>query len=63
MNWKTFARIASAYIRGAGEDYKARDENTTGKDDLIGISLVYAADLLDAILAGKEIPKAPKELR
>jgi hypothetical protein len=62
MNWKIFIRMALPMLRIAGENKKAEDENTTGKDDLIGISLIYAADLLDALLSNKEIPKAPKVL-
>jgi hypothetical protein len=51
-------------LRQAGESKKAEDENSTGKDDLIGTSLVYAADLLDAILADKpKLPKAPDVLK
>lgn len=61
--WKSFARIGSGYLRSAGEEYKLQDANNTGRDDLIGVSLTYAADLLDAILGNKEIPKAPAELR
>lgn len=60
--WKYFARMAIPMIESAGEAKQAEDENSTGRDDLIGISLVYAAQLLQAIVSGKEIPKAPKVL-
>lgn len=64
MNWKMFIRMALPMLRMAGESKKAEDDNTTGRDDLIGVSLVYAADLLDAILADKpKLPKAPDALR
>lgn len=64
MNWKIFIRMALPLLRGAGEAKKAEDNNTTGKDDLVGVSMVYAADLLDAILAGKPVlPKVPDVLK
>lgn len=63
MNWKLFIRMALPLLRAAGEAKKAEDSNTTGKDDLIGVSMVYAADLLDALVSDKTPPKAPSELR
>lgn len=63
MKWKSLALIAAIYMREAGESFKAKDANTTGRDDLIGVSLVYAADLIEAIIADREIPKAPAGLR
>lgn len=63
MNWKMLVRLLVPLLRMAGEGKKAEDANTTGRDDLIGVSLVYAADLLDALAADREIPKAPTALR
>jgi len=64
MNWwKIIVRSALPLVRAAGEAKKAEDTNTTGKDDLIGVSLCYAADLLDALIADKAPPKAPEALR
>jgi len=63
MNWKFFAKMASLYLRQAGEAKKAEDSNMTGKDDIIGASMVYAADLIDAIVDDKPLPKAPEVLR
>ena len=64
MNWKFLLRLAIPMIRQAGESKKAEDADNVGRDDLIGASLVYAADLLDAILADKPaMPKAPAQLR
>lgn len=61
--WKILVRMALPLLRSACEEKKAEDENTTGKDDAIGVSLIYAADLLEALISNKELPKAPKELR
>ena len=61
--WKVILKSVLPLIRMAGEAKKNEDANTTGKDDLIGVSLVYAADLLDAILADKPPPRAPQALR
>lgn len=64
MNWKFFVQMALPLLRAAGESKKNEDENTTGKDDLIGVSLVYAADLIEAVLKNKtDMPKAPPSLR
>lgn len=63
MNWKTFVLMIVPMLRSAGEAKKAEDSNSTGKDDLIGASLIYAADLLEAVVLNKLIPKAPKELQ
>jgi len=63
MNWKTLLTFLLPMLEMAGIEYKNRDENDTGKDDAIGASLVYAAQLLKAILTGKDLPKAPEVLR
>lgn len=56
------ANMAIPAITGAGEMKKAEDENTTGKDDAIGVSLVFVADLLNALINGKPIPSVPDAL-
>lgn len=63
MNWKFFAQIGIGYIRGAGEKYKAEDSNNTGSDDLKGIALCFAADLVESIIQDKEFPKVPTVLK
>jgi len=64
MNWKFLLQLALPMIRHAGESKKAEDSNNTGKDDLIGVSLVYVADLVDAILNdANQMPKAPAQLK
>lgn len=64
MNWwKIIVRSATPLIRAAGEAKKAEDANTTGRDDLIGVSLVYAAELLEALVSDKTPPRAPEALR
>ncbi len=61
--WKVLIKMALPLLHSAGEAKKAEDENTTGKDDAIGVSLIYAADLLDALISDKPLPKAPDVLR
>ncbi len=61
--WKVLAKMAAPLLYAAGEAKKAEDENTTGKDDAAGASLIYAADLLDALVDDKTLPKAPEVLR
>lgn len=54
--------MALPMIRMAGEEYKAKDENTTGQDDMIGLGLVFAADFIEAAINGTPLPKAPEQL-
>lgn len=63
FNYKMFIRMAIPMIENAGETYVAKDDNVSGRDDLIGQSLLYVAKLLSAIIADKEIPKAPAILK
>ena len=63
MNWKFFVRMALPMVRMDGEQFKNEDENTTGKDDMVGISLTYAADLIEAAINGTTLPKAPSVLK
>lgn len=62
--WKVLAGMAIPMIRMAGESKKNEDPGTSGKDDLIGVSLVYAADLLDWIVNNKPTqPPVPEALK
>lgn len=63
MNWRFFVRMALPLIRMAGEDYKSQDTNTTGRDDMIGLGLVFAADFIEAAINGTPLPKPPAELK
>lgn len=64
MNWwKVLANMAIPALMLAGEAKKAEDTNNTGKDDAIGATLVYIADLLNALINGKPLPKAPDALK
>ena len=64
MNWKMFIRMALPMLRMAGEAKRAEGENTSGKDDLIGTVLIFAADLIEwAITDGKALPKVPDALK
>lgn len=63
MNWKFFVKAALPWIHMAAESFKNQDDNTTGKDDLIGISLDYAANLIEAVISDKPLPKAPEALK
>ena len=63
MNWKFFVRMALPMISMAAETFKNKDENTTGQDDMIGISLEYAVKIIEAVINGTPIPKAPSVLQ
>lgn len=63
MNWKFFVRMALPMILMAAETFKNKDENTTGQDDMIGISLEYAVKIIEAAINGTPIPKAPSVLQ
>lgn len=55
--------MALPFIRIAGEEYRDQDTNETGRDDLIGSTLIYVAALLEAVLTDGQLPKAPAGLR
>lgn len=61
--WKILIASLLPTLRVIGEMKKAEDSNTTGKDDAQGAAFVFAADLLEALASGKELPKAPEVLR
>jgi hypothetical protein len=64
FGWQMFVKMAIPMIENAGETYIGKDENSTGRDDLIGQSLIYVAKLLNAIISDKAtLPKAPEALR
>lgn len=64
MNWKWIVMSILPMLRMAGMAKRNEDDNNTGKDDLIGVSLIYAADLLEAILSDKQtLPKVPDALK
>lgn len=61
--WKVFLKVLLPLIHEIGEQKKAEDENTTGRDDIEGAAFVFAADLLEALATGKKLPKAPDALK
>ncbi len=63
MNWKILVTLGTAYLRAAGEAKKAEDTNTTGKDDATGVIMVFAADVTDALVLGRKLPKIPAEYK
>ncbi len=63
FGWKTLLGMVLPMLESIGQAKIAEDENSTGKDDVIGQSLVFAAKLLRAILEDKPLPKAPNVLR
>lgn len=63
MNWKFFVRMALPMISMAAEQFKNKDENDTGQDDMIGVSLEYAVKIIEAAINGTPTPKAPSVLK
>lgn len=55
--------MALPYIQIAAEMFKNKDENTTGQDDMIGMSLEYAAKIIEAAINGTPVPKPPTALK
>lgn len=62
MNFRMLLGFVLPMIRQAGEMYKAQDSNDTGQDDMIGASLIYAADILHAVVNHNPVPRAPEVL-
>lgn len=63
MNWKFFVRAALPFVEMAAHQFRDKDANDTGQDDMIGIALQFAADILRAAIDGTEMPKVPARLR
>lgn len=63
--WKILIVGSLPALRVAAESFRNADENDTGKDDLIGVTLDYACDLLEWIIAPRTIapPEAPNVLK
>lgn len=59
MNWNFFATLAAGMLESAGIAKQNEDENNTGKDDVIGDALVFAAKFLRWLATGA-LGKAPK---
>lgn len=62
FDWKFFVNLAIPYIHMAAKMFKDKDPGTTGKNEMIGISLDYAADILTSAVNGTPIPAAPAQL-
>lgn len=63
MNWKMLLLFALPMLKAAGQAKIDEDANSTGKDDIQGEAMMFAAKLIEAIALGKELPKAPKSLQ
>lgn len=63
FGWKTLLNMLLPMLESIGQAKIDEDANDTGKDDIIGQSLIYAVKLLKAIVNGKDLPKAPDALR
>lgn len=63
FGWKMLLNMLLPMLEAIGQGKINEDANSTGKDDMIGESLVFACKLLKAIAEGKELPKAPAALR
>ena len=65
ISWKFFVRAAVPFVRMAAEQFKNQDADSVGKDDLIGVALSFAADILDWALSDNPgpAPKAPSALK
>lgn len=63
FGWKMLLKMVLPMLESIGEAKIAEDENDTGKDDIIGQSILYAIKIFKAVLDGKDVPKAPAILR
>jgi len=64
FTWKVLLNMLMPMLESIGNAKINEDENSTGKDDMIGEGLLYAVKLLRAINAGADkLPKAPAMLK
>lgn len=57
--WQILVSSILPTLRIAGLSFKNQDSNNTGRDDLIGVVLMFAADLLEWAVSGKDVPPPP----
>jgi hypothetical protein len=50
-------------LKAIGQAKIDEDENHVGKDDITGESILYGIKIFEAVLAGKEVPRAPSILK
>lgn len=62
-NWKMLLKMVMPMLESIGQAKIDEDANNTGKDDITGQSILYAIKLLNAVLEGKDAPKAPSILK
>lgn len=63
FGWKMLLNMLLPMLESIGQAKIDEDANDTGKDDIIGQSLLYAVKLLKAVANGQAPPKAPDVLR
>lgn len=63
FGWKMLLQMVLPMLEAVGQAKIDEDANNTGKDDIIGQSILYAIKIFKAVLDGKDVPKAPAILR
>jgi len=63
FGWKMLLQMVLPMLEAVGQAKIDEDANNTGKDDIIGQSILYAIKIFKAVLEGKDVPKAPSILR
>jgi hypothetical protein len=61
--WKILIASLLPTLCIIGEMKKNEDANNTGRDAVEGATFTFAADLLEALATGKQLPKAPDALK
>ena len=59
---KTFFTKLAPYLAGAGDVLVNADTNDGGPDDFAGHMLLYAADVIAAVLENADLPPLPEQL-
>lgn len=59
---RLWVELARATLQEIGAMFVMLDADSTGADDRIGYTLIYGADILNAVLGGQELPTLPTVL-
>ena len=63
FDWKMLVKFVTPLIRIAGIKKVNEDDNNVGKDDAAGITLIFLADLAEALAGDKPLPAVPATYR
>lgn len=63
FGWKMLLKMVMPMLEAVGQAKIDEDENHVGKDDITGEAILFGIKIFQAVIDGKDIPKAPAILK